>query len=84
MVTPVKQCPRCGRYCTPYIITSWMTEWKCTCGYSSAVDGAGIVYAYTTAGTVYNGQALTDSRTTINDQHSRQIQKEGGVPSLKA
>lgn len=79
MVTAVKQCPRCGRYCTPYIITTWTTEWttewKCTCGYDSAVNGAGVAYSYSTAETLYNEQALTDLRTSRNDQHSRQIQK---------
>jgi hypothetical protein len=84
MITAVKQCPRCGRYCTPYIITTWTTEWKCTCGYDSAVNGGGIVYSYSTAETLYNEQALTDLRTSRNDQTNRQIQKEGGVPSLKA
>lgn len=87
MVTAIKQCPRCGRYCTPYInpmVTSWRTEWKCPCGYNSAVNGAGVVYSYSTAETLYNEQALTNLRTSSNDKVNRQIQKEGGVPSLEA
>ena len=84
MVTAVKQCPRCGGYCTPYIITSWRTEWKCSCGYNSAVNGAGVVYSYSTAATLYDEQALTNLRTSKDDKVNRQIQKEGGVPSLEA
>jgi len=87
MSTKIKRCPRCGRYCISYIdpmVTSWRTEWKCICGYDSAIDGAGIVYSYATTEMLYNEQALTDLRTARDDQHSRQIQKEGGVPSLEA
>ena len=78
MVTAIKQCPRCGRYCIPYVTTSWRTEWKCSCGYNSTVNGSGVVYSYSTAAT------LTNSRTSKDDKDSRQIQKEGGVPSLEA
>ena len=78
MVTAIKQCPRCGRYCTPYVITSWRTEWKCSCGYNSTVNGSGVVHSYSTAAN------LTNSRTSKDDKDNRQIQKEGGVPSLEA
>ena len=83
----IKRCPRCGGYCISYIIpmvTSWRTEWKCPCGYNSAVNGTGVVYSYSTAETLYNEQALTNLRTVSNDKVNRPIQKEGGVPSLEA
>ena len=79
-------CPRCGRYCTPVIIQTnsvrtWMTKWLCVCGYEVTYQ----TVPYTTTTTQPALSVSTSNITrTINDQHSRQIQKEGGVPSLEA
>ena len=79
-------CPRCGRYCTPVITQmnstgTWMTEWLCVCGYEADHP----TFTYTTTTTQPALSVSTGNITrTINDQNSRQIQKEGGVPSLKA
>ena len=63
----MRKCPRCGRYCISYIATSWRTEWKCICGYDSAINGVGIVCSCTTAEMLYNEQALTNLRDSKED-----------------
>lgn len=79
-------CPRCGRYCIPFIdqmnsAGTWTTKWLCICGYEAKNPEV----TYTTTTTQPALLVSTGNITrTINDQHSRQIQKEGGVPSLEA
>lgn len=75
MVTPIKQCPRCGRYCIPVINGTWTTKWLCVCGYEA--NHPTVTYTTTSSST-------GNFTRTINDQTNRQIQKEGGVPSLEA
>ena len=79
-------CPRCGRYCIPVIdqinsAGTWMTKWLCVCGYEA--NHPTVTYTTTTPQPALPFSTCNFTRT-INDKNNRQIQKEGGVPSLEA
>lgn len=87
MMIPLKQCPNCGRYCIPVInqmnsAGTWTTKWLCICGYEA--NHPTVTYTTTTIIQPALSVSTGNITRTINDQTNRQIQKEGGVPSLEA